>query len=1132
MKKSFLFFLTGALLFNLCCFEPFQVQAADGDTYTIRTTIRDFDPVNNNRPELNHPDFENPAYFNTTTERAVKPELGKDGTPVYSDSGYSQKIITSEDSFYDWYHDTDKNITISYPMVFTKSGDNYVFDSSQTGGFFPINNKGFGNYQDNKNYHFTLEMHTKFQYKSGQVFDVAGDDDLWVFINGKIVADMGGIHETQRKTIYLDNYAGSLGLESGKTYELALFFAERHVTESNLKISTNIFVSSNNPPVANAGKNQTKSTSGDTATVKLDGSSSKDPDGDSLTYIWKNSKGNTIAFGKTPEVELPVGKNIITLTVSDGELTDTDEVEILVTTTNPAAPIADAGDDKTVKTEKNTAKVTLDGSRSYDPNGDKLTYKWTDEDGDTIGTGVSPEVSLPLGRNTIKLTVSDGDETDTDQVVITVVQNRKPVANAGDDQRRDTEQEKVTITLDGSRSYDPDGDKLTYKWTDEDDTVIGKTDRPTVELPYGVNRITLTVSDGVSTDTDEVVITINRINAPTADAGKNQTKTTNGKTAFVTLDGSGSKDPNNDRLTYKWTDENGRTIATGVNPTVELSTGKHTITLTVSDGRLTDTDTVVITVEKNNPPVANAGNDQSVSTSSTKASVTLDGSKSKDPDGDTLTYKWTNENGDTIGTKAKTTVELPVGVNKIKLTVSDGIDSDSDTVVITVESTSGNQSSSGSNRAPSANAGKYQEVLTNKSSATVKLDGSKSYDKDGDSLTYTWKNESNKTIATSAKPEVTLPVGRNKLTLTVSDGKLTSSDTVIVVVGNNDIIDDSGRSADVAISLTANKQRIEENKEFTFTIKYANKNNIRIKNAYIEFELPDGISVVDKGDGKQKGNIISWDLGNLEANKKDQLKLKVKANSINKADIIKEFTATIFSEDTVLSNLHDDTSKLGIMVYSNRYDNSHKRYILGYPDGTFKGERNITRAETAVIFARILELENLKVTNKNQFHDVKNDFWAADHIYAAVQVGLFEGTDSTHFNPNVAITRAELATVIANYLKISKTDNQKPFELTFNDISYHWAKGNIEEIARYGITEGYEDGSFKPEKQITRQEAVTMINRMLYRGPLNKSTNTFPDMKSNHWAFEDVEEAVSSHEFEINNNDKENLIKLIKDSIW
>ena len=220
------------------------------------------------------------------------------------------------------------------------------------------------------------------------------------------------------------------------------------------------------------------------------------------------------------------------------------------------------------------------------------------------------------------------------------------------------------------------------------------------------------------------------------------------------------------------------------------------------------------------------------------------------------------------------------------------------------------------------------------------------------------------------------------------------------------------------------------------------------------------------------------------------------------------------------------------MVYSNRYETEHIRYILGYPDKTFKGERNITRAETAVIFARILKLQDLSVKNTKQFVDVAKDFWAEEHIYAVVQMGLFKGVDSDHFNPNVPITRAEFATVIANYLEVDRTKEEVPLEYTFNDILNHWAQGNIEEIARYNIVKGYSDGSFMPQKQITRHEAVTMINRLLYRGPLTNVASSFPDMSSNHWAFGEVEEAVRSHEFTVNETGEEVMTKYIVDPIW
>jgi len=292
------------------------------------------------------------------------------------------------------------------------------------------------------------------------------------------------------------------------------------------------------------------------------------------------------------------------------------------------------------------------------------------------------------------------------------------------------------------------------------------------------------------------------------------------------------------------------------------------------------------------------------------------------------------------------------------------------------------------------------------------------------------------------------------------------------------------------------------------------------------------MEVVEAAKGKASGKTIVWDVGDLAPKEKGEIEFKVKSDTIQEAEVIKDFVASISSNEVELANTYDDRSKLDVMVYSDRYLKRHTRYILGYPDNTFKGERNITRAETAVIFARILDLKDLKAKNTNQFVDVPKGFWAEEHIYAAVQSGLFKGVDSTHFNPDVPITRAEFVTVIANYLKIQRTSEEAPFTHTFNDIQNHWAQGNIEEIARYDIVKGYADGSFRPQKQILRQEAVTMINRLLYRGPLTNVTNSFPDITSDHWAFGEVEEAVRSHEFIINDKGEEVMTEYINDPIW
>ena len=892
MRKRFVMLMVMTLLFSFFNFAAVNVQAAESDGYKLKATIRDFDPVNDERQELYHPDFENPEYFDTSTKGAVKSNLGSDNKPVYSKSGYTTKIITNEESFYDWYHDTPKNINISYDMVFKKIGKKYIFDSALTNGFFPINDQGFGNYYDGKNYHFTLELHTKFVYKAGQSFSISGDDDVWLFINKKLVGDLGGIHETQSVDIRLDDYSKSLDLVSGETYSLDLFFAERHVTESNLKIETNIVLSNNHAPKAHAGDDQNLETDGNQASVILDGTKSKDSDGDELTYIWKNEAGKKIATGVNPRVNFDIGKHKITLTVSDGELADTDTV------------IINVKKKQVIQTNKPTAKNTP--------------------------TATAKPTSTPK-----------------------VTATTKPTSTA-----------KITATT----------------------------------KPTSTAKITATTK-------------------PTS-------------TAKITATTKPTSTPK---------------VTTTTKPT---STPKVTATT-----RPTSTPKVTATTKPTSTPTI------------------------------------------------KPTPTLTPNLNNTDK--SDGI-----------------SSGSNKNNAPIANAGKDQIVLTNDEVADIKLDGSKSSDKDGDSLTYKWKNESNVTIGNGATPNVKLPLGNHKITLNVSDGKLSSTDTVIIKVEKQDMPPSSVMSMDVAVSLLSDERKVAEDKEVIFTIRYANKTQLEVQDVYIEMKLLD-VQVVNNMGGVRSGNKMRWEVGKLKAYEKGEITFTIKPGFTDKAEIIKEFVANIFSRSSRLSNTYDDSSKLDIMVYSNRFLHTHSRYISGYPDNTFKGERNITRAEIAAIFATILNLKDVDITIAKQFVDVKEGFWAEHHIYAVVQAGLFKGVDTTHFYPDTPIKRAELATVIANYLGISRTSEQKPFESSFNDVTNHWAHGNIEEITRYKIAKGYDDGAFRPQKNVARQEAVVMINRLLYRGPLTNVSNSFPDMTSGHWAFGDIEEAVRTHNFTIDENGAE-----------
>ena len=212
----------------------------------------------------------------------------------------------------------------------------------------------------------------------------------------------------------------------------------------------------------------------------------------------------------------------------------------------------------------------------------------------------------------------------------------------------------------------------------------------------------------------------------------------------------------------------------------------------------------------------------------------------------------------------------------------------------------------------------------------------------------------------------------------------------------------------------------------------------------------------------------------------------------------------------------------------------HYAYVVGYSDGTVRPNANISRAEVATIFFRLLkeEVRDGNLTAENTFADVTDGQWHNKAISTMAKLGVVKGRNAEAFDPDAPITRAEFATICARF-------NTKPVENSgsFSDISGHWAENEIERAAAFGWISGYPDGTFHPDARITRAEAMTMINRVLCRMPQSKSDLldsmvTWPDNKPSDWHYLAVQEATNSHDFNRQGEVGESWTKLTSVPDW
>jgi choice-of-anchor C domain-containing protein len=558
----------------------------------------------------------------------------------------------------------------------------------------------------------------------------------------------------------------------------------------------------NQAPFANAGPDQTVKV-GDP--VQLSGAASSDPDGDPLRYTWtfKNHPLGSLASlidGLTVAPRFTAdkpGQYLIQLIVSDGKLDSVPDT-VIVSTEN-SRPIANAGPDQSVRVG---TLVMLNGGRSTDVDGDPLTYSWQlasapPRSGATLSNPYTVNPTLQIdqpGSYLIALTVSDGKVHGLPDSVTVATENSPPVANPGANQSIPL---GATITLDGSRSSDVDGNPLTFRWSllarsPGSAAVLSNPNSVTpsfnADAP-GTYVAQLIVNDG-SVDSAPASVTLTTANAaPIANAGPDQSVPLG---SSATLDGSASRDPEGAALTYTWS-LTGRPAGSAaslngsgtVNPSFTLDRpGNYIAQLIVGDGQLASAPDTVTLSTTNSRPVADAGGAQAVTAG---APVQLDGSASRDADGDPITFTWSltslppGSNAAITPSHGVSPSFVPdlAGAYIAQLIVSDGqLNSVPATVVVTV---------SAANRKPVAVAEAIPTQTT--VGSPVVLKGSASSDPDGDPLTWSWSialrpGGSNAGIVSPTAAQTSfvpdLP-GIYTIQLIVRDGKADSVPALVVV---------------------------------------------------------------------------------------------------------------------------------------------------------------------------------------------------------------------------------------------------------------------------------------------------------------------------------------------------------------
>ena len=336
--------------------------------------------------------------------------------------------------------------------------------------------------------------------------------------------------------------------------------------------------------------------------------------------------------------------------------------------------------------------------------------------------------------------------------------------------------------------------------------------------------------------------------------------------------------------------------------------------------------------------------------------------------------------------------------------------------------------------------------------------------------------------------------------------------------------------------------------EYPYTVTYTDKNDETQTPAQFKWEINQNIPAGTKVTLSYKLELTTREknpgtYGPIYTNEKAAL--YIKENNQEKEIAVFPKPSVFYTISSGNSGSHSGGSRPSLNT------KDHYGYIIGYPVDYYTGqpttdqtkkpvrpEGKITRAEVATIYFRMLTDESRTKfwSQSNSYSDVKAGDWFNNAVSTLSKAGIIAGYEDGSFRPNGYITRAEFATIAARFFDV--TYNGKDL---FPDISGHWAKDYINQAANKGFVNGYEDGTFKPDRNITRAEAVTLVNRTLDRHPdknhFTKDMLVWPDnMDQTKWYYADMQEATNSHTYQMKeNSDKtkyENWTKTLPIRNW